>query len=685
MDSITLRTQRITTAEDMRNQTQLLSYSWEEYLTPAPLSIAILGELACISSTADFSINKNPPAGGYKHIRYPESFRACLMQVCNSGWWAFNEAHKNMDKISLHTARVPDYMKTAVKLLFCGNNEVIEAHLPNQLKSIGVIAEECLKLSIETEDYFRKVVNIIQELFEACLNSKTFYGKEMQEMKRKLEEAKIREQSAQETKRRMEKAMKDIDAEVKRARESYKKALDSLPTGWNLIGMEIVGGIFQSVNALVNGLAAFIAKPTRSVKQAVKGQLRPRGGSDVIVIDDIISCSKSAEILALVLAIEENMFAGGKENEIDWKNLYDQKENYTKTDFIEKQFKRINGDLKKVSDCQSKAQAQVLCQKAINICRQLARYAPEGKCDKATCMKIIKEVLDLKNSACVFDSKSKALTQSPAISPQPPMMFKKTTEQKNMNPAQRVSENARFLIEQNKAQLQKAMELREKSVQSQEENMKELDEILISMRKCELDEIDFETTIKMLTKGMDAIGQLQKRWQKMVQFFQMISNLVQINLNPDLKDFVLTCSNPKGLSYDPNSFAIDLLYKQAFKVSDIASLVNMISRTYTQVSNKYLMDNVGTLSILMAMDPESDPEFGEKRKRFQDSCEDAKNGISKFVKEKKKEYTGKSIERQKQIQQELLAILPKVPQEKAKKICENVQAGFSEEEAAEYI
>ncbi|CAF96630.1 unnamed protein product [Tetraodon nigroviridis] len=75
-----------------------------------------MGELVFISSE-DFSINKNPPEGGFKYITYPTSFRACLMQVCCSAWQAFNEAHKNMDQIRIHTAAVPDYMKSAVNIL----------------------------------------------------------------------------------------------------------------------------------------------------------------------------------------------------------------------------------------------------------------------------------------------------------------------------------------------------------------------------------------------------------------------------------------------------------------------------------------------------------------------------------------------------------------------------------------
>lgn len=682
MDSIISGTQRITTAEDMRNQSELLSYSnWERFLTPAPLSIAILGELVFLSSKTDFSIGKNPPIGGFEHIRYPESFRACLMQVCNSGWSAFNEAHKNMDKISRHTARVPDYMKTAVKILFQDNDEVTQAHLPGQLKNIKIISDECVKLSVETENHFTMVIKLIQELLTACIDSNTVYGNEMVEIKKKLEEAKMREQSAQETKTRTEQAMKDIDKELERARENFQKALDSLPTGWDVVQMEIVGGIFQSINTLLNGLAALVAN--RGVlKQLADTEPNNRGQGNTNAVDEIISYSKSSEILALVLAIEKQMFVPGQ-NEIDWKNLYDQKERYTKTDFVEKQFKRILGDLERVSECQGEAHAQLVCQKGINICRQLACYAPEGKCDKHICMKIIEEFSELKNSARVFDSKSKALTQSPAISPQPPMMFQKANSQECMNPAQRASENARFLIEQSRAQLNMTMELRKKCMKMQEDNQKELTDILITMRNCELKEIDFRTTIEMLVKGMEAMGKLQQRWQMMVQFFQMVSNIVNTNLSPCLTDFVSTSENTKCLSYSAKLISKDLIYKQAFQASNIASLVHMISGTYTEVSSKYLMDSVGSLSALMTMD-QTRPEFQVARHRFQNSCEAAERDILGFVKMKKEQYEKKSVVRQRQIERELLASLPPALPGEMERIQEAAQAGFTENETASY-
>ena len=74
------------------------SINWADFLTPAPMCIALLGQLMLISTEKDFSLEKQRPENGFKYIEHPESFRASLVQVSNAGWRAFNEAHKVMPK-----------------------------------------------------------------------------------------------------------------------------------------------------------------------------------------------------------------------------------------------------------------------------------------------------------------------------------------------------------------------------------------------------------------------------------------------------------------------------------------------------------------------------------------------------------------------------------------------------------
>ncbi|XP_049331756.1 myosin-11-like [Astyanax mexicanus] len=682
-------TQSLTTAEDMRNQTKLVMQpyaNWEEYLTPAPLSIAILGELVFISSQTDFSINKNPPKNGYKHIKYPDSFRACLMQVCNSGWWAFNEAHKNMDQIRLHTMTVPDHMKSAVKILFQGNDEVVQAHLPDQLENIRVIADDCLALAGSTEQRFTDVINIIQELLEACVNAEHFYGEELEEIKKKLEENKMRKQTSDEAVKRSKKALKAMEKALDEAQEDYKAAMDSLPSGWDMIGMDIAEAMTESISNIVTGMTSVIASPANLMRNTLK-LTNPETLKDVKKlkdsadgVDKINIYSKSAEILKWAERIQQFV----QQNDIDWKSLYDQKKKTANTMFLKEQFIRINNSLQKNPTCNAKKRAQEICKEAIAICDEMATYAPEGKCEEATTKQLIQKIRNLTESAQAFDSKSKDVTKSPSLTPKPPMMFKEESQSEKISAFQRATENARFRIEQSRAQLNNTRETYEKSVENMEKNQKELTEILISMRNCEVKEIDFNTTIQMLVKGMDAMGRVKEQWEKMVRFFQMVSNIVKTSLTRTLKNFVSTAEKTQSLSYNSKLFSKDLLYNQAFQATNIASLVHMISATYTDISEKYLMDRVSSLGKLMTMDKEK-PQFKQERLKLQKSCDEAQKGILRLVRKNKDEFERKTNARLEKIDKELLAILPEADPEVVKSIKAAVESGFTEEEEGAYI
>ena len=80
------------------------SVNWAEFLTPAPLTIALLGQLLLIAGEKDFSLENQKPEKGFQYIEHPKSFRSCLVQVSNTGWRAFNEAHKVSNMTDIRTA-----------------------------------------------------------------------------------------------------------------------------------------------------------------------------------------------------------------------------------------------------------------------------------------------------------------------------------------------------------------------------------------------------------------------------------------------------------------------------------------------------------------------------------------------------------------------------------------------------
>uniref|UniRef100_A0A3B3IIJ9 Uncharacterized protein n=1 Tax=Oryzias latipes TaxID=8090 RepID=A0A3B3IIJ9_ORYLA len=649
-------TKDLTTAADMRKTTQMLmqpNANWEEYLTPAPLSIAIMGELVFISSGTDFSINKNPPKDGFKHIKYPDSFRACLMQVCNLGWQAFNMAHKNMDQIRIYTASVPGHMKDTIKILFQGNDEIIDKLLPKELENIRTIADECVELADGVEKKYNDVICLIQELLEACINAKHIYGEDLEKVKNKIEENKLREQSAKELNEKYTKAMEAMEKQVGEAQEEFKSSMNSIPTGMEMLGMEMAESISQALATMGSAVVTM----TKAVDS----------------VSDIAIYSKSAQIPSLTKSILN--YINGVES------------NRGTSEFIRRQFKRISTDIANAPQSLVKDKALSLCNDGIAICEELSKYSPDQKLEKKTTEKLIKQTEKLHQGAMHFDSKRKIKFGVPAIAPTPPMMantesnaeFKTVDNAGQKSAAQQASENARFRIEQSREQLKQCREEYNKAVERMERNQKELTDILVDMQNCNIKEIEFDTTIKMLVRGMDAMGRVKEQWEKMVRFFQMVANIVKTSLSKNMIQFADKVEDVQTLSYNSKLFTKDLLYNQAFQASNIASLVHMISGTYCEVSNKYLMDRVSSLGKLMSMDKDK-PEFLQERQKLQNSCKEAQDSILKLVLSNKKEFEKNTETRMKEIEGGLKAILPAADPEETKRIQEIVQASMTDKD-----
>lgn len=179
--------------------------NWDRFLTPAPSAIAILGELLLISTKTDFTLTEHMPADGFQYIKYPDSFRACLVQVSNSGWNAFNEAHTSMDQIRLMSGNVDSHIKDSVRLLMAGSPREVEKMLPLSLKSVEQIADDSLQLAQNIEKKFLFVMHLTEELLEASTNTKSVYDRKAKNTATLIEVAELEQNRAEEAKKERKK------------------------------------------------------------------------------------------------------------------------------------------------------------------------------------------------------------------------------------------------------------------------------------------------------------------------------------------------------------------------------------------------------------------------------------------------------------------------------------------------
>lgn len=220
--------------ENIRNQTTHLeryeSSQLENLLIPVPFGIATLSHLKIMAAClGDFSMAAHEPIGGFKHVKYPNSFQASLVQISNTGHGAYLKAHVNMDKIRLYTLNVPGYMEDIIEMLESQDDEVINCMLPDQLESVRDVAKKCVLLSTEVVAEFSKVMDLTNEVKTICTALKGEKGQKNTEALKQEEELKNKKMMAEkmvadleQDKRKMEQAMNDAYA-------TANKAMDEMP------------------------------------------------------------------------------------------------------------------------------------------------------------------------------------------------------------------------------------------------------------------------------------------------------------------------------------------------------------------------------------------------------------------------------------------------------------------------
>ncbi|XP_074872399.1 uncharacterized protein LOC142024359 [Carettochelys insculpta] len=627
-------------AKDVRKETELRMKcyaNWEEFLMPAPISIAILGQLVFISAAQkDFSINKNPPKDGFKHVKYPESFKACL----------------------------------------CQDMETVSALLPSQLKNMKAMADECRDLAQKVQDEYSGVISLIGELMEGCLNAKKSYEDDLKDIEIALEQARIKEKAARKAQEMAEQYHSQMGQKLNECFDEYKEAMKAIPTGWTAVGMAIV----ESLTTWPPVVPNMVSKILRERKG--------RGGDDSEHYEDgsiISTCNiftKSEMLLTFATKLKE---LTDEFTSLNMKEVVSEESGEIRTNWLKTMFLEMKSSIEKEKACEPKEKAQEICASGIRICEQLAKMALSENLGKEAEKSLLEEIKHLYKTASEFDTLSKSSLGSPAFSPKAPNLGE---SKQKLGGGCSAIQNAHLKVEQSRAMLKETREEYHRSVENVKKQNDELMELMCTMAKCEVQHIDFDTARTMLIEGLKALGKVKEQWAKMVRFFQMISNLIACCLSRDISEFVSYVSDVHKIgNYSSKSFVIDTIYTQAFNASNVAHLVHMISETYTEVSNKYLMDRVSSLGRLIALEPNS-LSFISEREALQRGCEEAHDAIYKLVVAKKEDFDRSVEARVETIDRDLKALLPPVSMEEQKAIEGAVRQGMQEltaEEEDQYI
>ena len=665
--------------------------SWDQFLAPAPMSIALLGQLILVSAESDFSLQDKKNEIRFKLLKYPDSFRACLVQVSNKGWGAFNKAHTNMDQIRLHSGNVDGHVRTAVKFLLQGQPQEIELMLPNALKSIENIADECVTLATSVEKEFVDVMELVAELLEACTRAKGQYEEDLKEMEIAIQVAQQNRKSIEQAQKEAEKKREEMMRQMKDAEKDYKEAMESVPSTGDLVGLaatEMLLGVVKSVsNVFTGGLANVLSGGGKKSSQ-VTGTFEAQSDSSDSdsskrygAIQNALSLVGKIEIeTAKIKELATGIKSEGRK-EPEWDKIDDEARKIKR--MLETYIKR---DIPKTA-C-NKDRVTKLCTDGMQICKTLLELKKAMNKDEEDVEEVMSRAEELSTAAETVSEGLKIALGGNTLENKSPRQAKQEIPQSQDDDGlvKSALQNARFKTESAKQNLKETRAIYEKSCQDVDEKMKQMGEVLAELAGLQPKKIGLETIRKTLIKGMHALGELREQWGKLVKFFQMLSNLVKCCLQSSLKEFVSTSSMQMQLTERGMAMSDtmrDVLFEQAFKANQIAYVVNSISSVYVEVSDKHLMDRITCLGKLIALDPDQDrQEIMMKREELNQGCQEAQEAIKRIANQKKKEIEEAFDKRIGRIEHEVEALMPPMAEAEIKEIQEQVKTAMTVRKAA---
>ena len=142
-----------------------------------------------------------------------------------------------MDTIRLYSAKVPGQVKKVVRTLVSGSKEDVKDILPIELRKIEKNASESLELAKAVESKFENVMHLTGELLEVSSAAKEHFQNTQVELQTKREIALTKEKSVREEIERAKEEQDKLTKQVKEAKAQWEKAVDSMPSGWDLVGM----------------------------------------------------------------------------------------------------------------------------------------------------------------------------------------------------------------------------------------------------------------------------------------------------------------------------------------------------------------------------------------------------------------------------------------------------------------
>ncbi|KAJ4856908.1 hypothetical protein T069G_07805 [Trichoderma breve] len=246
----------------------IFQYNWEELLQSGPVALTSIGScfIACTSKGSDH-IQLDPPEGKeYQHIIH-KSLNANLMDSANYGREAFLKAERNMLFVKQVSGQVSKRVANVVDILM--DEQAARTRLASQLTMVKVAADDCYTKVKEIDEKFERWLLHCMELHAACIQTQSTNAERLNTTERNMAVAQTFFDSQKTTVDKTREITENFAKQVEVATETFKRASDAFPSGWEVLGQQLVGALVETATGALRLTVKAFAFGTNPVASSI--------------------------------------------------------------------------------------------------------------------------------------------------------------------------------------------------------------------------------------------------------------------------------------------------------------------------------------------------------------------------------------------------------------------------------
>ncbi|CAF0919991.1 unnamed protein product [Adineta steineri] len=514
---------------------------------------------------------------------------------------------------------VPGYVATVFRLLKePPSNRLLNRLMTRTLSSIERLTESCLTEANKTHSTFLIVRGLLSETIEATTASKGIQTTRLTGVQKEFNLTHGAKRVLEDVGASIAKEYAEVNAVVQKYRRDRDAAFAQIPTGWKAIGQALARTIERTFSAFLNQLGGF----------------RERDSTPF-----------SSHHGNKKLNAQENLYLGqslGVGSQLSsWLNEF-RKNNGSN---YEQQKKQLLEECRTARNLLKNGKSSKIKEKLLSLIDRTTGLLEKAKNKKGSPSK--GELNQLANELASFKAAEASYSRKTSTTPSSTSHSSTT-----LNPSEDYSQNEKFKYMAAEQHLQLELKRYDALFAIRLEHAREIATIQQKLASLDMTRINYQELIELMQSALKILAHLQSAWSELVIFFSDINSRTKTRLKAAAQDFVETARSKDDVeTANDHQFVLDDIKIESIKIQCESRILALMTRTYVDVSKKYLLQRLASLSIMLTAD--NDMTRTQLLAKLTTDTEQSRASIRALATERKQLYHEKNAQKRREVKDKI--------------------------------